>query len=65
MDAVNGFSDDVNVLGMKDINDTLQTAVGGSVVNLTTLLNWEAGGQSFQATAAGLDGALYVKGNIG
>lgn len=63
-DAVNDFGDQVNDIGMSNINATLQATLGNHAVNVTDLLDWQANGQSFTLTDGGLDGALYVRGNL-
>ncbi|HET7460462.1 MAG TPA: TULIP family P47-like protein [Longimicrobium sp.] len=63
-DLVNGFADQVDVVGMDAINHTIQGATGGSVVNLAQLVSWRKDGQTFTPTTAGLAGALYVRGNL-
>ncbi|PZF72471.1 TULIP family P47-like protein [Taibaiella soli] len=65
VDSVNDFSDKVNNVGIGNINSNLGHAVAGSVVNLANLINWSAkNGQGFKANTSGLDGALYVHGNL-
>ncbi|NDJ57515.1 TULIP family P47-like protein [Enterobacteriaceae bacterium 4M9] len=63
-DAINGFGDRVNDVGMSNINNTVQSTLGNHVVNVTDLLNWQANGQSFTLTSGALDGALYFRGNL-
>lgn len=63
-DLVNGFSDQVNKVGMAAINQDLQQSTGGSVASLNGLLQWQRPGQQFALKAAGLDGAFYVRGDL-
>ena len=63
-DLVNGFSDQVNQVGMDTINTAVQQSTGNTVVSLTQLLQWQHDSQRFAATASGLDGAFYVRGNL-
>jgi Clostridium P-47 protein len=63
-DLVNKFDDVVNKVGMGTINDDMQKSVGGTVVNLATLIDWRKDGETFAPTGAGLAGALYVRGNL-
>jgi hypothetical protein len=63
-DLVNGFADQVDDSGMDAINAAIQASTGGTVVNLAHLVDWQKNGQTFAATAAGLAGALYVRGNL-
>ncbi|PRY27015.1 P-47 protein [Spirosoma oryzae] len=65
VDSINDFSDGVNNVGIGNINANLGGAVSGSVVNLANLVNWSTkDAQHFSATAAGLNGVLYVYGNL-
>jgi hypothetical protein len=65
VDSINDFSDKVNNVGIGNINSNLGNAVSGSIVNLANLINWSTkDGQGFKANTAGLNGALYVFGNI-
>ncbi|WP_417356403.1 TULIP family P47-like protein [Flavobacterium sp.] len=65
VDSINDFSDDVNNVGMGNINDKLGDSVSNSMVNLANLINWSTkDGQSFKPGTAGLNGALYVYGNL-
>lgn len=65
VDSINDFSDGVNNVGIGTINSNLGNAVSGSVVNLANLISWSTkNGQNFSSTRAGLNGALYVYGNL-
>lgn len=64
VDAINGFSDQVNDVGMDNINNTISSSVDGSLVNLANLVRWSEKGQVFSVATAGLDGALYVYGEL-
>jgi hypothetical protein len=59
---VTNFSDQVQIAGMDSINAHVQSSTGGAIVNLANLMDWRAG--SLTITAAGLSGALYVRGNL-
>ena len=63
-DAVKGFGDQVNDVGMANINGAMQATFGQHSVNVTRLLDWQASGQSFTLTDGGLNGALYFRGNL-
>lgn len=63
-DLVNQFSDQVNQVGMSCINNNVEQAIDGTVLSLNDLLEWSHDGQQFAATASGLDGAFYVRGNL-
>ena len=60
---VTTFSDQVQNAGMDFINSHVQSSTGGAIVNLASLMDWRGGGLTI--TAAGLSGALYVRGNLG
>ena len=65
VDSINDFSDQVNNVGIGNINNNLSKAISNSVVNLANLIDWSTkDGQKFNANNAGLNGALYVHGNI-
>lgn len=65
VDSVNDFSDEVNNVGIGNINKNLGDAVSGSVVNLSNLIDWSTkDGQKFKSNEAGLNGALYVYGDL-
>src|SRR2546423_7661941 len=51
---IDGFSNQVQQVGMSAINQKLQAAAGGAVVNLSKLIQWNKQGESFAVTAAGL-----------
>lgn len=65
VDSIDDFSDQVNDVGINNINDGLSTAVSGAMVNLANVINWSTkDGQKFVSSKAGLNGALYVYGNL-
>ncbi|MEZ0487877.1 TULIP family P47-like protein [Fibrella aquatica] len=65
VDSINDFSDGVNNVGIGNINANLSGAVSGSVVNLANLVDWSTKNeQHFLPATAGLDGVLYVYGNL-
>lgn len=64
VDAVNGFGNKVNKVGISNINNAIQSSFNDNVVNVTNLLYWEADGESFTLTEGGLDGALFFRGNF-
>ena len=65
VDSINDFSDEVNNVGIGNINTNLSDAVSGSVVNLSNVINWSTqDGQKFISNNAGLNGALFVNGNL-
>jgi hypothetical protein len=63
-DLVDNFADQVDQVGMGAINSSAQSSLGGSVVNLATLIDWQKDSLALTAMTAGLDGALYVRGNL-
>ncbi|MGP5564792.1 TULIP family P47-like protein [Vreelandella alkaliphila] len=63
-DAVNHYGDQVNAVGMSNINAAVQSTFDNDVVNVASLLDWQIDGQSFSLTEGGLDGALYFRGNL-
>jgi len=64
VDSINDFSDRVNDIGLTNINSGLSNAMGGSVLNMAKIVNWNEGGKKFSVSEAGLDGAIYVYGNL-
>lgn len=64
VDSINDFSDQVNNVGIGNVNSKLETAVIGSMVNLANLIDWNKNGQTFTSSSAGLDGAMYVYGDL-
>jgi hypothetical protein len=64
-DAVKGFGDNSQEMGVGTINSTLQSAIGGSLLNLGDLVDWHLAGQGLSLSSAGIEGALYVRGNFG
>ncbi|HOY18416.1 MAG TPA: TULIP family P47-like protein [Haliscomenobacter sp.] len=64
VDSVNDFSDQLQNVGISNVNQQVQIASGGSVVNLKTLIQWSSGGETYVATDAGLNGAFYTHGNL-
>ncbi|MPQ49268.1 TULIP family P47-like protein [Marinifilum sp. N1E240] len=65
VDSINDFSDQVNDVGIGNINSNLDKAISNSVVNLANLIDWSTkDGQQFTSNNAGLNGALYVHGNL-
>ena len=64
VDSINDFSDQVNNVGIGNINSNLEAAVVGSMINLANLIDWNKNGQTFSSTSAGLDGAMSVYGDL-
>ncbi len=64
VDSINDFSDQVDAVGMGNINTAIQKATGNSVVNLSGLISWNKQGESFEASEAALDGAFYIRGTL-
>lgn len=64
LDLVNNFYDQVDEVGMSAINSNVSKSTGGTVLNLASVIDWNKDGQTFNATTAGLSGALYVRGNL-
>lgn len=64
VDSIDDFSDQVNDVGIGNINSSLKNAVEGSIVNLANLIYWNKNGQTFSASSAGLEGAIYVYGDL-
>lgn len=64
INLVDGFSSELNTVGMGAINSEIQSAVGKTSVNLAELVQWSKAGQSFTATDAGLSGAFFIWGNL-
>lgn len=46
------------------VGQAAQAALGGSTTNVANLVDWNQGGATFTAAAAGLDGALSFSGNL-
>lgn len=63
MDSINGFANQVQAVGMGNVNNSIESSITGSVVNLANLIDWKQSQQTFQAVDAGLNGALYTYGN--
>lgn len=63
-DAVSGFHDQLQSVGIATINSTVQSATGGTVVNLQNLVDWKLGQEQLSVVSAGLAGALHVTGNF-
>ncbi|MBI9050759.1 MAG: TULIP family P47-like protein [Anaerolineaceae bacterium] len=64
VDSINDFSDQVNNVGIGNINSSLDAAVVGSMVNLANLIDWSSNGKTFSVANSGLDGALFVYGDL-
>lgn len=64
VDKVKNYYDGSKSTGLAKINDELQASLDGNVVNLANLVSWSKPGETFQPTAAGLDLAFYVRGNL-
>ncbi|WP_221392718.1 TULIP family P47-like protein [Dyadobacter sp. NIV53] len=64
VDSVNGFSNQIQAVGMSNVNSTIEASLTGSVVNLANLVDWKQSNQTFQAVNAGLNGAMYAYGNL-
>ncbi|GGB96431.1 TULIP family P47-like protein [Dyadobacter sediminis] len=63
MDSIDGFSNQIQGIGMGNVNSAIESSLTGSVVNLANLIDWKEDGQTFQVSEAGLDGAMYTRGN--
>jgi hypothetical protein len=57
---VNGFADDAQSGGTRDVDANLEASTGGAAVNLADLVDWTAGGRRLLAVGAGMSEALYV-----
>ena len=65
VNSINDFSNEVNIRGIGNVNNKLENSVSNSLVNLSNLISWsEKGGQKFKTANAGLNGALYIYGNL-
>ena len=63
-DAVKGFHNKVDEVGVATINQNVQASTGNTVVNLKSVVDWTLAQQQLGATGAGLAGPLYVRGNF-
>ncbi len=64
VDSINGFSNQVNDIGIDTINGGIEASVTGSMMNLANLIDWDEQSKKFDPVNAGLDGALSVHGNL-
>lgn len=64
VDGVNNYYDDSEAMGIGNINNSVQSSIDNSVVNLTNLVSWNKAGESFTPTIAGLSVSLYVRGDL-
>jgi hypothetical protein len=64
VDSINGFSNQVNDMGIDTINGGIEVSVTGSMMNLANLIDWDEQSKKLKSVNAGLGGALYVHGNL-
>jgi hypothetical protein len=60
---VTGFYDDSQAMGIGALSGAIQSSIGGSVVNLANLVEWNKSGAQFTPAAAGLSTSLYIRGD--
>jgi len=63
-DIVGNFADQAQNVGMSSINSGLQAATGGAVMNLAQVIDWTKDGQTLSPSAAGMNEAVFVAGNL-
>lgn len=64
VDSINGFSNQVNDIGIGNINQSLANSSSQAVFNLANLITWSENNKKFSTQSAGLDGALFIHGNL-
>ena len=61
---VNNFGDQAQNVGIGTINTNLEAATAGALVNVNRVVDWTRDGQTLPTTAAGMDEAVFVAGNL-
>lgn len=61
---VSNFADQLENVGVVTINNNVQSAVGGTAMNLANVVHWHQGGQKLDITSVGMSGPLVVRGRL-